>query len=120
MYEVKIDKMNNRLYLKLSGFLNNNELKQVAEETKQNINLLRPNFDIINDITDFKPTTQSGRELVKDVMAFAIQARVKRVVRILDHLTIGSMQFNRASKEIGYTALYAKSYQEALALLADN
>jgi hypothetical protein len=119
MYELKVDIDKNRLFLKLDGFFHDDELVNTVNDVKRAINSLKPNFDVINDISGFRPATPEGRDLMMGAMKYVIEHKVNRVVRVVENVT-GSMQFSRASKEMGYTAVHVKSYKEALEYLERN
>jgi hypothetical protein len=119
MYEIQTDIEKNLLYVKLSGFMEENEVKSAVIDAKSAINSLRPSFDAITDITNFKPVAPSGRGMLLDIMKYVIQHKVNRVIRIVGN-TIGQAQFTRASKEAGYTAYHVKSLKQAEELLNLN
>lgn len=112
MYAVTIDEDKNRMILELKGFLHDDEVMEFATDAKQAMNKLRPNFDIITDISEFSPATPNGRELIKEAQGYAFKMKVGRVVRVTGNI-IAEIQFDRSSKEAGYKALTCKSVQEA-------
>jgi hypothetical protein len=110
---VRADVRKNRLYVVLAGFFDDDDARQAADEVIQEIKSLRPGFDVINDISGFRPATQKGaREMVR-AQRFARAAGVDRVIRIVPSETIGSIQFARTSKQAGYEADTAVSIAEA-------
>ena len=111
--KVKADVRKNRLYVVLAGFFDDDEARQAADQVIQEIKKLRPGFDIINDISGFRPTTQKGAQEMVRAQRFARAAGVDRVIRIVPSETIGSMQFARTSKQAGYEADTAPSIAEA-------
>ena len=119
MYQVKTDVEKNRIYLQLKGFLQDDEVKKASDEVKIGIDSLRSNFDIINDISEFSPATQEGKRMIKETQVYAVQKNVNRVVRITKNV-IGKIQFERSSKEAGYSAVTAGSVEEANKFLDSN
>ena len=61
MYQVIVDKVHNRIVMQLKGFLLEDEMTKAANEVKNGIDILKPNFDVINDISDFKPASHVVR-----------------------------------------------------------
>lgn len=112
MYLIETDKDKNRLYMKLEGFLHEEEIMNASNELKTKVLTLSPGFDVINDISKFNPATARGREIIKEAQIFIVQRKVNRVVRITDNV-IGKIQFERSSREAGYTAVAVSSLEEA-------
>jgi hypothetical protein len=117
---IKADLWKNRLYLVLQGFFSDEEAKEVADKTIQEIRKLKPGFDIINDISNYKPMSQRGADEIKRAQIVAFQCGVGRVIRVVPTTTIGAMQFARKSKEVGYDAELAPSIEEAENMLAES
>jgi len=119
LYQVTTDVEKNRIYLQLKGFLQDDEVKKASDDVKKGINSLRPNFDIINDISEFNPATQEGKTIIKETQLYAVQKNVNRVVRITKNV-IGKIQFERSSKEAGYSAITVESVEQAHKFLDSN
>ena len=105
--------------MQLKGFMQDNEVIIFTNEVRNSILKLKPKFDIINDISEFSPASPKGRELIKEAQAYAFQMKVGRVVRIVKNPT-AKIQFDRSSKEAGYTAITVSSLQEANDYLDNN
>lgn len=116
LYEVKVEKDKNRLFLQLKGFLKDDELAEAARKVKEGVDQLQQNFDVINDISEFSPATPKGREIIMDAQVYVLKNKVGRVVRVVGNV-IGQMQFDRTSKQAGYTAISVRSLQEAYDVL---
>ena len=56
MQTLRIDKEKNRLYVVLTGFIDAEEMKANSDETIELTKQLKPGFDVITDISNFKPT----------------------------------------------------------------
>ena len=119
MYQVIVDKVHNRIVMQLKGFLLEDEMTKAANEVKNGIDILKPNFDVINDISDFKPASQVVRELIKEVQVYAVSKNIARVVRVTGNV-IGKIQFDRTSKEAGYIAVTVNTLDEAYKILDDQ
>ena len=112
MYNKIIDKDKKRMVLQLKRFMHDYEVFNFCTEAKQAMHKLTPDFDIINDISEFSPATPNGREIIKEAQAYALTMKVGRVVRITGN-AISKAQFDRSSKEAGYKATTFSSIQEA-------
>jgi hypothetical protein len=69
MYEVTVNTDKNYMVLILKGFMKDEEVKKAAEKVLSEADKLTPNFTVINDISDFKPTTPSAAEEIKKAQA---------------------------------------------------
>ena len=111
-HQVIIDKEKNRIFLQLKGFMQDDEIIEASNKVKEGFKVLKPNFDIINDISEFSPATKYGREIIKETQIMAVKNGVGRVVRVVGNV-IGQIQFERTSKEAGYTAVSVSNLQTA-------
>jgi hypothetical protein len=122
-YNIYANVSKNRLYLILHGFFTDDEVHKSITRTIAEIKKLRPGFDIINDISDFKPATPVGAEDIKQAQLFAKEHGAKRIIRVLgkDKIasTISAMQFSRTSRIAGYEADMVATVEEAEKLLGD-
>lgn len=116
--EIRADTAKNQLYMVLCGIYGAEEMKQVADKGITESRKLKPGFDVINNIREFKPTTSVWSGKLKRLQVFLNGRGVNRVVRILGDSTIQQSQLARSAKEIGaYTADTAASPEEAERLL---
>ncbi len=103
-YESHSDVNKNRLYIRLKGFLTDDMMEKAADQVIHELKKLKPGFDVINDISEFKPTSQAGLAHIQRAQK-AIQDRsVRRVIRVVNqsHVT-AQLQLNRVGKE-AYTS----------------
>ena len=84
------------------GFFNDDLAREAVEKFKSELKKLKPNIDIINDISEFRPASAKGAEIIKDAQKYVAQMGVRRLVRIVDNRVLGLMQFKANSKEAGY------------------
>lgn len=121
MYEVKIDPQKNRLYIILKGFLKNPEMQEVVDEVIRSIDKMKPGFDIITDLSEFKPVSQEGTEYLKRAQMAVYKSEVRKVVRVVKHV-ISAMQFTRIQREIGadYEVIEANTLEEAERILDEG
>lgn len=118
-HNIRADKTNNRLYIELDGFFNDEQATEASQEAMKAISTLQPGFAIINDIRNYKPTTPIGTQKLQETMHYAAKSKVGAVVRIVDQdeYHVGNLQFKRKSQSAGYQALEAPSIEEAERLL---
>ena len=117
MYSVKADIAKNRLYITLQGFIKAEEMKACTDLTISESKTLKPGFDIITDITQFKP---AGPETVKEIergQAYFKTAKIGRGIRVVGQSVTSSMQFGRTGKAIGYAPDTVATLAEAEKLL---
>jgi hypothetical protein len=117
MYTIHTDRSHRRIYLTLSGFLSLAETKIAADQVIAAAKTLGPGFDIINDVSSFKPATPEAAQEIQRAQAFIQQAGVRRIVRIVGQNALSAMQFARTSKTAGYTAEAAATVADAEKLL---
>ena len=122
-YSIYANVSKNRLYLILHGFFTDDEVRKANERAIAEIKKLRPGFDIINDISDFKPATPVGAEDIKRSQIFANERGAKRIFRVVGKdmvaSAIATMQFSRTSHTAGYEADIVATVEEAEKLLGD-
>jgi hypothetical protein len=120
MYELKVDKGKNRLHLRMWGFVDAAQTKKCADHVLAEVKNLRPGFDVINDITDFKPTVEEAVTEIQRALAGLVKAGMRRSVRISPReSSVTSMQFSRAKREahVDNQVATVKTLEEALKLL---
>lgn len=113
-YQVEIDRAENRLYMKLDGMLEQEMADDVVEEITDRLDELRPGFQVINDISEFKPVSQDATDAIERGKQAIADRGVNAVVRIVGDSVIGKMQFDRVGDEIeGYHVATAESREQA-------
>jgi hypothetical protein len=120
-YQFRTDPVKNRLYIRLSGFFREAEVTRVFQELDATLGELRSGFDVVTDLTDFKPGSPgSARSLRRGAELVKARGR-RRAVRVAGRLVTGLMQFRRELTGVfdeGSTR-YARTVEEAEELL-DN
>ncbi len=119
MHEITFDTIKNYMVLTLKGFMQEEEIKEVAAKVISGIDTLTPGFTVINDISEFKPATASAAEVIKGTQAAVFNKGVGRVIRVEGDAALASMQFNRTQKEAKatYEVIHVGTMHEALKLL---
>jgi hypothetical protein len=122
MYDVQADVRENRLYIDLSGRMEGGEVAVAADETVDAAEGLREGFDVVTDLTGFKPPSPEAAEPIQRAQARLVELGVDRVVRVADEETsrVVVTAFQRRSRDVGYTGEEANSVEEAERLLAEG
>jgi hypothetical protein len=120
VYEVRVDTNKNRLYLILKGFLKDGQAKEAADQVIAGIDKLKPGFDIITDIREFKPMSPKGSDEIARGQQYAKDKGVRRIVRVVGREVIGGMQFDRVAQNTEVGGEYTESIENAEALLDEE
>src|SRR6056297_1868393 len=94
-YDIRADTVNNRLYMTLEGMLDEEQAIAAVEEIEKAIERLDEGFDIVNDMSEFKPMSQDAADAIDRGKAAAARAGVNATVRVTGESIIGKMQFER-------------------------
>lgn len=117
MFKVHADVARNRLYLTLSGFFSAEESKQCGDETVAAIRKLKTGYDVITDISTFKPGTPEVAKDIERVQAHFKSSGARRGVRVVGGNAASSMQFARLASQAGFTSCNAATMAEAEKIL---
>lgn len=117
-HEVRADTEKNRLYIKTTGFLTDEDLKAAINENLKEADKLKPGFDVISDITELSVTSQKGSE---EFTRARKELRKKGIGRniIIAGESLARMQVVRKAAEVDIRDEYASSIEEAERML-DN
>jgi hypothetical protein len=113
MYDVRIDTSKNRMYITLAGFMSAEEVRTAADAVIEAGKKMHTNFDVVNNIADFKPGSPEVGTEIKRAQTFLKENGVRHVIRITGESTIAAMQMQRLGKEAGYKADSAGTVAEA-------
>ena len=117
-YDVEIDRGKNRLYLTLEGMLDPETADQHVEDMLDVAEELEPGFDMVNDISAFKPLSQETTDAIERGKAGLTDMGVSAVVRVVGDSVVSKMQFDRVGTESeGYHVATAETREQAEALL---
>lgn len=118
MHEFKTDRAKNRLYLTLRGFSSLEVIQDAVRELKAAVGELKPGFDVVTDISDYKTARPEIAQEIQQIALFLKQSGMRRVVRVVSvNNVVARMQFERTSRPAGYEAEVVTSVDEADALL---
>jgi hypothetical protein len=114
MYKIKKDVEKNRLYILLSGIFPISDAKNAKEIILKEIDDLQPNFDVVNDISQFIRGQDEAGKVLQDIMLLLIDKKVNRVVRVIGESKTGLLQFANYSLQIeSYKLKYMPTMAEA-------
>lgn len=118
-YDVRADDTNDRLYIALGGRLDAEEISIAADMAVEAARSLDPPFDIVNDISGFRPPDPEAAAPIKEAQQSLAAMGIDRVVRVADEetSTVVLNAFERRSREVGYEGLTADSVAEAERML---
>lgn len=122
-YQIYANVSKNRLYLLLHGFFTDDEIHAAYEFIISEIKNLRTGFDVIIDISEFKPATPVGAEDIKRAQLFAKEHGARRIIRVVGKLKVASAisatQFSHTSYTDGYEADIVATVEKAEKLFGD-
>lgn len=122
MFDVDTDVRSNRLYIDLNGRLDAETIDDAAVATVEAATRLRDGFDVITDLSGFRPPSPEAAEPIKRAQGELRGMGVDRVVRVVDEDTgrVVVNAFERRSRDVGYSGETADSVEAAERLLCDD
>jgi hypothetical protein len=120
-WSVSIDEGTNRLYLALTGHVDESQAEAAADATIEGAKRLDEDFDMINDLSEFQPGDPAAMEHIERGKKGIASNGVAAVVRVMAESTTGQMQFDRAGEDAeSYQLARADSVEKAEKLLDDR
>ena len=122
MFDVDTDVRSNRLYIDLNGKLDAETIDDAAEATVAAAARLDDGFDVVTDLSGFRPPSPEAAEPIKRAQGELTEMGVDRVVRVVDEDTsrVVVNAFERRSRDVGYSGETADTVEEAERLLDDD
>jgi hypothetical protein len=117
MFTVSADIAKNRLYVKLVGFFDYKEMKEATDKTIAETAKLKRGFDVITDLSEFKPVGQDTLDEVARGQAHLNKAGKRFAIRVEGKMKLTSLQFSRMGKNTDYMPDIVASLEEAEKLL---
>lgn len=117
MYTINTDAVKNRLYVTLVGFFDYMTMKECTDKTIEEVSKLKPGFDVITDLSEFKPVGQDTLDEISRGQAFFKKTGIRHGVRIVGKAALTSSQFNRLGKAVDYNPNIVATMEEAEKLL---
>jgi hypothetical protein len=121
-YEINADVLENRLYIDLTGRMDADEIGEAADVTVEKAEALDEGFDIVNNLSGFKPPSPEAAKPIKRAQGELKEMGVDRVVRVTDEETsqVVINAFERRSRDVGYSGETADSVAEAEEMLEET
>jgi hypothetical protein len=116
-YVIQADTAKNRLNITLNGFFSDAEVTAAVDKIIDEAKKLKPGFVVINDVSNFKPASQTAVGEMKRAQVFVKENGAARIIRVVGEATLASMQLSRSGKEAGYDADTVGSLAEVEKLL---
>jgi hypothetical protein len=122
MYDIRADTSQNRLYLDITGRVDAEEMQEAADKTISEAEKLNSGFDIINDLSGFRPPSPEAAKPIKVAQGKLKEMGMSRTVRVVDDDTsqVVVNAFERRSKDVGYSGEQAESVDEAERMLDEE
>jgi hypothetical protein len=121
-YEIDADVLANRLSIDLTGRMGADEISEAADVTVEKAEALDEGFDIVNNLSGFKPPSPEAAKPIKRAQGELEEMGVDRVVRVTDEETsqVVINAFERRSQDVGYSGETADSVAEAEEMLEET
>jgi len=114
MIKAQKDIAKNRMYLTISGTVSYEEAVKAKILIENEISFLKPDFDLINDISKFIRGDDEAGSVLKGIMTLLIQKKVNRIVRVVGTSKMGLIQFaNNSLAMDSYKLKYVPTMEEA-------
>ncbi|MCI0571035.1 MAG: hypothetical protein L0Y66_09795 [Myxococcaceae bacterium] len=117
---LRTDIQKNRAYLTLAGLVADEELRQGVDQYIAQLGTLRPGFTTVTDLSSCRPLSQTGVAEVRRAAQACVGRGIQATARVVQQTTVAMLQFQRVSREEGYTAFTVPSLMEAERLLDEE
>jgi hypothetical protein len=119
-YTVRVNALKNRLYVALVGYFSLEEMQRCGDETIAATKKLRPGYDVITDITQFKAGSPEVAKDIARVQAHFSKSGARQGVRIVaEGNLLTGIQFRRTGTQVQYNSVNVSSLEAAEELLAN-
>ncbi|WP_128476413.1 hypothetical protein [Halorussus pelagicus] len=119
-FDIEADESANRLHMELRGSLSEAEAASAIERVEAEAAKLSPGFDVINDISAFKPLSQDVADIIAEGKEALTVRDAAALVRVTGDSALGDMQFSRVGGDEGYEVTKAETVAEAEAKLDER
>lgn len=121
-YDINADTLENRLHIDLTGRMDADEISDAADVTVDEAEALDDGFDIVNNLSGFKPPSPEAAKPIKRAQGQLKEMGVDRVIRVTDEETsrVVINAFERRSRDVGYSGETADSVAEAERMLEEQ
>jgi len=94
-YDIRADVRRNRLYLRMVGYMGDDEAVEVADTIIREMQKLQPGFAVINDIRELKPASATATREMQRAQEASFKHGHGRVIRVVGEQTVTQLQWNR-------------------------
>jgi anti-anti-sigma regulatory factor len=81
-FDIRCDTDSNRLYLILDGFLDELTIIELFDLVKKEYAKLKPSYDVIIDMSSFKPVSSSVAERINEIKTFLEQRGSRTIINV--------------------------------------
>ncbi len=118
MYEIKIDKNKNRLYLTFGNIEDEAEMQEIVSEIRKESKKLKKGFTCLTDLRRYDPVEGIYEKYIREVQEHLLAAGMSKVARVRRPMgSIAHFQFDNVSYEVGYHAPNVTTLEEGEAIL---
>ncbi|MBU2491426.1 MAG: hypothetical protein KJ571_02305 [Bacteroidetes bacterium] len=121
MHIIRNDVTNNRCYVTLSGVISYNEAEEIKEKIIKETEMLKPGFDIINNISKYIQGDESGASILQEIVNHLIDKKVNRIIRVVGTSKTGLIQFAKFTpQDKNLNIHYFPTMEDAAKFLENN
>jgi len=91
----------NRIYIALEGYFQEDEARRAADQVLQEMKKMRPGFDVVSDISLFKPVSPEAAGHIVRVQRQMKELGMRRLVRVVGGNALAKMQMQRTGSQAG-------------------
>lgn len=118
MFQIEINPEKNRLTLTLSGAIDMVQAKRLFFDLVRQIPLLRPQFDVISDMSGYESADMNGAAILRQVIDTLKQKSVRRIIRVVGSSKAALVDFgSNTEPQADYPVQYVPTLEEAERLL---
>ncbi len=111
---VKVDINQNRLLFAFFGKIEKKEMEKLYTDVRFCVSDLTAGFDVMSDYSECKLLHLDSIPVLKNIMSYLIEKKMREIVRIIDRKKISCIQIVNLGLRIqGYMPIYVSSVDEA-------
>ena len=113
-FNVHVDSIKNRIYVKIDGSLSVEEAKALEEKYRQAVSQCFTGFSVLNDVSWLRPCSPEVQQILSEITHISSNAGVGKVARVVGETPLAGMQIDRISRtESHYHGEHFKTVDEA-------
>ncbi len=115
MVVIKANQEQNYLYFLLEGTFDRNEFKKIEAALEVEVQSLKPDFTIINDISEFRIASPEARKILQQLQQDLFKIGAAKMIQIVGDSMIGKLQFKRSRQQANahYEIIEVNNLREA-------